>query len=263
MRGGQIYGERLRSAHPPTLHLIAPRRGAHLGGRGQLVIRWKAADADRDRLEATVEFSANGGRSWRPVFIGASKGSARVPAWMVPRSGKARVRVTVNDGFNQATARSAIFVSRGGRPIVEVSSPLQMSESPRVRRSLSPEGASAVAVTSSRGRSLTWLDGRHPLGHGAQFSLSQGLASGRHVLRLRARDAGGRVASKAVIVHVTGELRTSSPCMCRRESAGGRGRRSCEWPRASPPRFGSAAAGSPLIVTYGESDCRSRLVAGR
>lgn len=35
-----------------------------------------------------------------------------------------------------------------------------------------------------RGPSLTWLDGRHPLGHGERLAIAHGLAAGRHVLRL-------------------------------------------------------------------------------
>ena len=77
--GGTSVASRAASM-PWRVRVLAPRRGARLGGGGNVVIRWRATDADHDVLEAIIQYSADGGRHWTTIHSGANSGRARCPA---------------------------------------------------------------------------------------------------------------------------------------------------------------------------------------
>ena len=62
VRGGAVL-HRLERTRPPRVRLLAPRRRSR--ARGSLPVRWSASDPDGGPLTATVDYSADGGRSWR------------------------------------------------------------------------------------------------------------------------------------------------------------------------------------------------------
>jgi hypothetical protein len=55
--------DRQQRNRPPKVRLLAPARHARAHSRGKLVVRWSASDPDRDQLQATVDYSFDGGRS--------------------------------------------------------------------------------------------------------------------------------------------------------------------------------------------------------
>ena len=66
------------------------------------LVRWSATDRDSDTRHATVDYSADGGRT---VCDGPSRGRTVVPSTVLQRSARARIRANVSDGF----------AGRGGR----------------------------------------------------------------------------------------------------------------------------------------------------
>jgi hypothetical protein len=180
-RGGTQVLERTRSAHAPTVKLTQqPKRGS---------VRWKAADADHDALQAGVDYSADGGRSFRTVWSGASTGKATLPAGALGRADKALVRVRVSDGFDQATAVSKPFSVAGRAPTVTMDVPATLPASAplRLAGSATDDGFAPVA-------NLRWtIDGK-TAATGARATVD-GLAPGRHTVRLVATDRAGRHAS--------------------------------------------------------------------
>lgn len=192
---GKVIAARPRSAHAPRVGPVKVAPGAR-----QVEVAWKASDADGDPLTATVEYSADGGRTWRSVAA-VSREPARLAGALFSRSADARVRVTVNDGFDEAAAVSPRFRAAGAPPFARISFP--------------PSGfriANDAALTlggeayDDRGNPLTgkrlrWLLGKRVLGT-SPAPVVTGLPPGRQTIRLEARDASGRVGSASVAVRV-------------------------------------------------------------
>ena len=111
VRDGVVVASRARSATAPTAAFTRPRGGARIGRGKRVDIRWRAADADGDRLETTVEWSREGGRpgTWRPVFLGPNGGRVRLPSDYFAGTGHAQLRLRVSDGFNETVVLSQPF----------------------------------------------------------------------------------------------------------------------------------------------------------
>ncbi len=199
VRDGVTLASRERSASAPTVVL----KGLPAFRKGGATVRWKAADADGDALEAAVDYSANGGRSYRRIFIGPNKGSAAVPARYLSRSPKARVRVTVNDGFQSTTVTSKRFRSPGAPPDVTIVSPArglrEADDAPLVLSGQAFDDSGAMLS----GKRLRWVAGKRRLGTGRSVA-ALGLTPGRRTISLLARDRFGRTGRDSVVVVVTG-----------------------------------------------------------
>jgi hypothetical protein len=187
VRDGAVVDRLTRSA-APTVRL----RSARPGG-----VRWVASDPDGDALHAGVEYSPDGGRTWRTVFDGPSTGRATLPAGLLAGSDDARLRVTVSDGFTEARAESGRLRVAGARPLVRI-------VAPRTAVATQPVALAARALDDRqrpiRGRALTWYARARRLGTGERLSVR--LPAGRTTLRLVAVDARGKrsVARTAVRV---------------------------------------------------------------
>jgi hypothetical protein len=199
-RAGAVVARRVRSAHRPTIEVTEPRAGQLVGVGKQVAVRWKAADADGDRLTVTVELSLDAGHAWRTVYAGPSAAQVVLPASLFPRSRAARVRVRVDDGFDSAFATSGPFVSAGRRPTVAILEPIVRTRV-RADATVSLEGSAyddtGVQLDGSR---LTWIVGDRIVGRGADASIR--LDPGVHAVELRARDAFGRTGSASTRVRV-------------------------------------------------------------
>jgi hypothetical protein len=202
VKSGKVVAERLRSAHAPRVRVLSPRKGAKVGGKHPVELRWKATDAEDKRLAVTAEYSRDGGKHWRTVYVGANGGKATIPSLLLAGSLNARLRIVANDGFNDGSATSGRFVSLGSPPQVSIDEPAQGE-----RASLGSSVAFAGKAFDENGRRLagkrlSWFDGKHLLGRGERIATT-GLHAGKRSVRLVARDARGRKSSAAVVVRVT------------------------------------------------------------
>jgi virginiamycin B lyase len=188
---------RARSAHTPTATIVRPLPGSHLGHAATTVVRWSAHDADGDRLTATVDYSADGGRDWKVVAGDVSGSSLRVPSRLLSASRNARLRVRISDGFNLATAISGPLRAIGAPPRVQI---IGARRGARVRAdaTLLLQGSAFDDADHqlSKGR-LKWYAGSRLLGHGELLAV-RGLKPGATVIKLIATDADGR-SSKALL----------------------------------------------------------------
>jgi hypothetical protein len=196
-----VVARRARSTAAPTVRVVAPRAGARVGSERTVSVRWTATDKDRDRLVAKVYYSIDGGRNWRLLSTGTTWGTISLPSSLFAGSTKARVRVTVSDGFNERSAQSGIFTAVARKPSVRILSPS------RGQRYLSDatlfvEGeAYDDRGRRLRGKQLTWFDGTTKLGVGERIAAS-GLGPGLRILRLRADDGRGSTANAFVRVQI-------------------------------------------------------------
>jgi hypothetical protein len=192
---GATLASRRRSAHAPTVSV----RGVPVARGGRTTIRWRSHDADGDPLGAAIDYSANDGRSYRRIWIGPNRGLVRVPSRYLSLSSRARVRVTVNDGFRSTTTSSRRFRAPGAPPIVSILSP-----SPGVREpNDAPLVLSGQAVDDSGkllgGKRLRWFLGARVLGTGAHIAVA-GLRAGHDRIVLVGTDGAGRAGRASVTV---------------------------------------------------------------
>jgi hypothetical protein len=105
---GQERGSFSASPHPPSVRVLWPNGGEALAVGKTHVIRWEAGDADGEALEFAVEFSPDGGASWRPLGSTGGETSLAVEAapGMLDPGGRNLVRVTASDGLNVSSDRS-------------------------------------------------------------------------------------------------------------------------------------------------------------
>jgi hypothetical protein len=201
--GGTVLAKRTRSANVPSVKVRSPSKGARVGRGRDTVIRWTSSDVDGGPLRAKIDYSANDGKSWRPLTSEVNRNQATVPSGFLSGSRRARLRIRLNDGFNEGSAVSDRFVAVGRRPTVRILSPAAGSRQITSDAPLFLSGeAYDDAGRALRGKRLRWLEGRKLLGRGNAIAVRE-LRPGRHRIRLEATDGSGRRDSAAVTVRVT------------------------------------------------------------
>jgi hypothetical protein len=165
-----------------------------------VVVRWTSTNPEHLALTATIDYSRDGGRSWRTIFVGPNTGRVSLESFFFTASLAARIRVRVNDGFNETSAVSGTFVAVGARPQVTIETQFAptMREAGDGQVQLSGSAVDQAARPLS-GRHLRWFDGPFLLGTGSEISAGPVPAGVNHI-RLVARDSGGRTASASVTV---------------------------------------------------------------
>lgn len=196
---GAVVASRRRPRHRPRVRVLAPRRGTRVAGRGRVRVSWRTSGTPRRPLRASVDYSRDGGRHWRTLFIGPDRGRAALPAFYLAASRRARVRVRINDGFDEAAAVSAPFAAAGAAPKVTIERPLARVDGD-ARLALAGQAIDQDLRALHR-RRLRWFDGPFPLGRGAEISAGP-LPPGKNRIRLAATDAAGRTGTAHVTVKV-------------------------------------------------------------
>ena len=196
---GTVVASRNRPRRAPKAVVLAPRRGARVGGGGKVKVRWRATDRSHSALTASIDYSRDGGRSWHTVFVGPSRGHASMSSFYFAASEAARVRVRVNDGFNETAAVSPVFFAVGAKPQVAIEKTLT-SVAGDARLQLSGQAFDA-GMRELRGDSLRWFDGPFAIGRGAEVSAGP-LPAGKDMIRLVATDSAGRTGTAQVRVTV-------------------------------------------------------------
>ena len=113
---GQVLTIDRKPAHESRVTVLAQPAKQRLKGTGRVVVRWRATNPDHVHLIVSVDFSTNNGRTWRTVFMGENTGRVSLPDAYFSHSKSARVRVRVNDGFDQVTATSGRFTILKAKP---------------------------------------------------------------------------------------------------------------------------------------------------
>jgi hypothetical protein len=184
--GTRLLAERAVSASPPQLALD-PLALDSADQKAQL--SWTAGDADGDPLRAIVQYSADGGLTWRTLFADYPWRAATVNLAGLPGSPQARLRVLMSDGVNTASAVSPAFEvpDHAPRPLI---AGVQQGQRIPFGRSLQLYGMAPDAEEGSlEGERLDWhLDGpQERRGRGSDLSLND-LPPGHYTLTLVATD---------------------------------------------------------------------------
>jgi hypothetical protein len=200
--GGTVVASRTRSAQLPSLRILAPARKAVVGrGRG-VTVRWSTRAAPGAVLDVAISYSKDNGRHWRGIYLGPNRGSVRLPSTYFSGSGGARIRIAVNDGFNQVQAISARFRAVGTPPTVSILEPAR-AQTFGGEASIYLHGqAFDDALVPLQGRHLRWLVDGTTLGTGVTVTAVV-LPPGADRITLLATDPRGRSASASLTIHVS------------------------------------------------------------
>jgi hypothetical protein len=253
---GAIVTSRTASATAPTVSVTTPRRGS-------ATVRFRGGDADPGQarnLEARIDLSTDGGRTFRPVWTGLARdGAARIPREALLASASARVRVTVSDGFREATATSGRFAIAGHRPRVQIDEPAGGARADAGGAWRLQGGAIDDRGRPITGRRLVWRAGRTVLGRGGLVTAR--IPAGARRVTLTATDARGRTSSASVRVRT----RAVKPYFMRLTASGRAPRRGgrVTLTVSSTQRATLSAGGERFTVTQEARRIRVRVPAGR
>jgi hypothetical protein len=202
MSGGAVVATRKRTPNAPKVKVASPKAGAHVGAGKSVAVAWKSTDPDGNLgATASVDYSVNGGSSWRTVWTGADAGKASVVSSSLPGSKNARFRVRVNDGFNEGSGTSGVFQAAGRPPRALITSPPAGTAIPAdAALNLSGEGYDDAGRPIGRTR-LTWLEGTRLLGRGPSITAA-GLRPGTHAISLVVADRLGHRGTARLKVKV-------------------------------------------------------------
>lgn len=185
------------SPNSPRVTVQVPNGGEEWAGRE--VIQWEANDADGDDLEFTVFFSADNGKTWRPLACRLREQSYTIDTRLLEGTEAGRVRVLATDGVNTSEDSSdEPFVVLPNPPEVQILAPVNNS---RVGSGVLVEFR-GDATDPEDGplpeESLVWSYNGNVFGMGREVSAI--LPEGVHDVTLEATDSDGQVNTKTVAV---------------------------------------------------------------
>ncbi len=202
VKDGTPVARRTRSANAPAVTAPVVTPDTIRAGIRYTHVEWQATDADNDPLMTKVDYSADGGATWKPVSFGPNASAADLRDWFFAKSATGKVRVRVNDGFNETTVVSDVYAEPGAPPVVQITRPLTETEIKvggqvqLVGNAINDEGIPLV------GESLKWYVGDTLVGTG-EIPVVTDLTVGNHLIRLVGMDAAGRTGNAHVTVRVT------------------------------------------------------------
>jgi hypothetical protein len=184
---GRVIGQRRRSKSAPEIHISSVGKGRPISRAEALDIKWTAKDKDADPLEVRIEFSPGSEMPFRPVFIGPNRGTWRVPGRILSATDHGRVRIVVNDGFNESEQIAAPIIIHAAAPIVDVLSPASGSSFPETTPIRLLATAFGDGDAPLVGDAIQWSVDGQAVGTGLETEV-RGLKPGEHVATVVARE---------------------------------------------------------------------------
>jgi hypothetical protein len=195
------------SANAPEVALLEPNGDETWPAEGDQIIRWEASDADGDPLTAYVQYSPDGGESWRSVRRDVTESEITVDAEVFPGSDEGLVRVCVTDGINTACDSSdATFEVAGKGPEIFLLSPGDGMVFSRGEEVVFEALATDLEDGPIEGEGqFAWhsdLDGE--LGEDGLF-WGLPLSEGRHTITLTVEDSDGNQSQASVSIVIASQ----------------------------------------------------------
>ena len=192
------------SANSPQVTLLSPNGGELWPPYGEQVVTWAGSDADGDPLRYVLQYSPDGGITWKAVATNLVGESYTLSAGRLAGSETALIRVVASDGVNTSQDESdGTFTVEGKPPAAHILYPMDgsafSSGSPVV---LEGAGADLEDGPLSDDALFTWsssLDGE--LGVGREMSFDD-LSPGRHIITLEVADSDGFVGEDSVSISI-------------------------------------------------------------
>ena len=192
------------SANAPEVTLLSPNGGELWPPYGEHTVSWTGSDADGDPLRYVLQYSADGGNTWKAVAVNLTGESYALGAGRLAGSETALIRVVASDGVNTGQDQS------DGTFTVEPKPPEAMIVYP-VDGDVFPPGGpvlfEGVGTDLEDGpltddTRFTWsssLEGDLGVGHRLYFD---DLLPGQHTITLTVRDSDGLVGQGRVTIFI-------------------------------------------------------------
>ena len=199
---GTVLWSRTVSARAPTVTFLTPAGGRYRADR-PIAVTWSAADADGDALQFALDYSADGGATWRRLPQYLTGALYEWTPYYLPVSAAARLRIRASDGFNTATALSAPFEITPGPPHVFIVHPRDgdvFTEGSRVdlaAASFSSKDPDAVQYE--------WRVNGRPLGASTRAATYEFERVGSHTIEVAMSDGPLNPAGASVAITIVGD----------------------------------------------------------
>ena len=199
-KGSKAIASRPVSASAPQVRVTSPRKGKRKLGKS-VRVRWRASDADHDRLSYSLLYSGDG-KNYIPVAAGLRKRSYKVDLRRLPGGRKAKFRVVANDGVLTGAARSRGKLRVAAKPPrVAILSPTpgdSLVEKTQIQLAASVDDLQDANV---KRRNIVWRSSEQGiLGRGSTVTTT--LRPGSHEISVRARNSAGRTGKAKMNVEV-------------------------------------------------------------
>ena len=200
------------SQSPPSIELLKPIEQSP----DEILLTWKASDADGDTLVYYIQFSADDGTNWDTIAADWTSTSITIPTNILGKTELGAFRVLASDGFHTTIAQLDQVISiDNSPPSVYIRAPYgtgifvgsQLVTFSGVGRDVED---GTLAPTS-----LEWvsdLDGS--LGKGDNFRIeASNLTEGTHNITLTVTDSQGDTASKSTSITISRSRPTFPPML--------------------------------------------------
>jgi len=181
----------LVSPNTPQVTLLSPNGGEVWSAYGQETITWEGSDADGDPLRYAIQYSADGGATWKAVVANLVEPWYQVNLAWLAGSEQALVRVVASDGVNTAYDQSDGAFTVGRKPPAPaIGSPADGAVIPSGGMVILQGAASDVedgAMTDDR--AFRWTSDREGILGVGRTLLIDDLSPGYHVITLQVTDS--------------------------------------------------------------------------
>jgi hypothetical protein len=200
--GGTELASRPVSEHAPVVTVLTPNGGEHFNSES-VTVSWSASDEDGDALTFSVEYSADGGATWRMVRSGVNARQAALPTAWLPGTQYGKFRVLATDGVNTARdASDGVFSVPDKAPTLRLTSPDDGARYIPGQPIALIGQAYDVEDGALHGSALAWSSNlAGSLGTGEMLHITD-LPSGWHTITLTAQDRGGHHVNASVTILV-------------------------------------------------------------
>lgn len=200
-------GQRVATKNAPTVKVSFPNGGEQLSDTAATVT-WEANDADGDALTYLVEFSNDGGSTWKTLGLDVPDKSYEIDLTLLGKTPNALIRVTASDGFNTAMDESdGTFSTPNSSPAAFIDSPSDSDVFAGETPVIFSGTALDVEDGKLNGTSLSWTSNLNGfLGNGENLYLPDAtqLKAGVHIITFIATDKDGVSARDSVKIIVQG-----------------------------------------------------------
>lgn len=197
------------SPNAPEVHVVTPNGGETLSGA--VNVQWTGSDADGDTLVYTLQYSRDGGDTWRTLSTSLTSNPVTVDLSGLPGATAGKFRVIASDGVNTGYDDSdGVFTVAGKAPTVRIVSPANAANFDSSQVVVLTGQANDVEDGALTGSRLTWSsDLQGVLGTGE--ALSTQLKPGVHTITLTAKDSDGQTASASITLNVAAAAPVPNP----------------------------------------------------
>jgi hypothetical protein len=179
----------------PEVQIVSPNGGEVLFGEN-ITVSWEASEGDAEAMFFNLQYSPDGGRSWKLVAQNLVGSSTVVSRSNLSGSGQGLFKIWATDGFNTESDQSdAVFSVANAAPEIVITSP-EDGHRAVLGQTI---GFSAAASDEDNGNldgsNVAWFSSLDAwLGEGDQISLDAGgLSVGTHLITAFADDGLGGI----------------------------------------------------------------------